>query len=241
MSVRNAHEASLAIEGGADWIDAKDPDRGSLGSVDIDSLREIAAACAAHRNRLQISAALGELVDMPSPHQFVEVETLTLVKVGVAQLGQSIGDLTQVLASWLEMAPSKPGQNRPGIVLAAYADSARADAPDIRDVCQAAIQFAERGVVGLLIDTCVKDGSNLLDHAEAKLLRDVVEQSRDAGLMTALAGSLTIQTIPEVAAIRPHIVAVRGAACESSDRRAWIAAERVAKIKHLLQAATSCA
>jgi uncharacterized protein (UPF0264 family) len=41
ISVSNAAEASDALAGGADIIDAKDPRRGALGAVTLDVLRDI--------------------------------------------------------------------------------------------------------------------------------------------------------------------------------------------------------
>ncbi len=44
VSVRDAAEAALARDAGADLIDAKDPDRGALGALPPDTVRAIAAA-----------------------------------------------------------------------------------------------------------------------------------------------------------------------------------------------------
>ena len=57
ISVANAAEASAALAGGADIIDAKDPLAGALGAVSVEVLREIHAAVAGAR---PVTAALGE-------------------------------------------------------------------------------------------------------------------------------------------------------------------------------------
>ena len=60
VSVANATEASAAVRGGADVIDAKDakdPQAGALGAVSLDALREIRAAVATRR---PVTAAIGD-------------------------------------------------------------------------------------------------------------------------------------------------------------------------------------
>lgn len=57
VSVADAADASAAVEGGADIIDAKDPARGALGPV---SPRTLAAIIASVAGRRPVSAALGD-------------------------------------------------------------------------------------------------------------------------------------------------------------------------------------
>ena len=51
VSVTSAAEASAALAGGADVIDAKDPRRGALGAVSPQTLRAILAAVDDARGR----------------------------------------------------------------------------------------------------------------------------------------------------------------------------------------------
>src|SRR5437899_1595244 len=60
VSVTCAAEASAALAGGADLIDAKDPRAGALGAVSAEVLREIYAAVAGQR---PVTAALGDAGD----------------------------------------------------------------------------------------------------------------------------------------------------------------------------------
>jgi hypothetical protein len=60
ISVANAAEASDALAGGADIIDAKEPLAGALGAVSVKVLREIHAAVAGAR---PVTAALGDASD----------------------------------------------------------------------------------------------------------------------------------------------------------------------------------
>ena len=60
VSVASAVEASAALEGGADLIDAKDPASGVLTAVSADVFREIHAAVAGAR---PVTAAAGNAAD----------------------------------------------------------------------------------------------------------------------------------------------------------------------------------
>ena len=60
VSVADATEATAALEGGADIIDAKNPRAGALGPVTLDDLRAIHANCAGVR---PVTAALGDASD----------------------------------------------------------------------------------------------------------------------------------------------------------------------------------
>ena len=62
VSVRNVDEAISAVEGGADIIDVKDPDRGSLGSAAPEVILAVAHAVSRiYGAKPPLSLALGEL------------------------------------------------------------------------------------------------------------------------------------------------------------------------------------
>src|SRR5437763_12115741 len=63
VSVRSAEEARMALAGGADIIDVKEPLRGSLGMANAEIIQAVVNEIA---GRAPVSAALGELVDFQS-------------------------------------------------------------------------------------------------------------------------------------------------------------------------------
>src|SRR5438874_2672167 len=84
VSVANAAEASAALLGGADIIDAKDPHNGALGAVSGAVLREIRVACAGAR---PLTAALGDATTEAEVEQAARdfcTAGAALVKVGFA-------------------------------------------------------------------------------------------------------------------------------------------------------------
>ena len=84
VSVASAVEASAALAGGADVIDAKNPLAGALGAVSADALREIHATVA---GACLVTAALGDAADETEVERAAgtfAAAGAALVKVGFA-------------------------------------------------------------------------------------------------------------------------------------------------------------
>jgi (5-formylfuran-3-yl)methyl phosphate synthase len=90
VSVRNAQEALQAADSGADIIDVKEPDFGSLGFAGAATIRDVVDAVA---GRIPVSAALGECLDWPTENRDRRASrfegmghSLAFVKLGLAAL-----------------------------------------------------------------------------------------------------------------------------------------------------------
>src|SRR5262245_62338339 len=82
VSVRSVSEADIALAGGADVIDIKEPMHGSLGRASNQVINAIQKRIAGRR---PLSAALGELLDEPVPPD----DFSGLVKAGLAGCAHS--------------------------------------------------------------------------------------------------------------------------------------------------------
>lgn len=221
VSVRNATEALAALDGGADWIDVKEPARGALGAADAVTIASVVRAVA---DRCPVSAALGELdgrtleIAQSVPHG------VSLVKVGLAGCGGKSAEAREWRDAWTEVSAALPSD----VLLAAvvYADWQAAAAPRPTDVLPAALSI---GCTTLLIDTFDKRGPTLLDCWSDRELTEFSSQVRQAGLRLALAGSLTLSSIERVLTLAPDVVAVRGAACRAG-RAGEVDAARVREL-----------
>lgn len=231
VSIRSADEAVAAIEGGADLVDAKDPDRGSLGMVSPDVMRDIAAAIQAvtpiGNSPTSQSVALGELsewagcADVP-----VIPANVTFAKLGLSHMAGRAGWQAewQRVRTALDLARGVPLK----WVAVAYADVTQADSLPIRQVVDAAIRTE---CAGVLIDTFSKTGLSLLDFIEPDSLRQFSGDCHDAGMFAALAGSLRMSDLPQIASSGADIIAIRSAACAGGLRRANIDASRVREFR----------
>lgn len=211
VSVRSAAEVGPALSGGADIIDAKEPNRGPLGPVSPATLAEILTLLPPD---CPFSIALGDLAKPEDAATAVASIALpvraapTYLKLGFAGV-HSPELVTRILATAVATLVDK---GSPALVVAvAYADAVRAGTltPDlIVDLAHGA------GASGVLLDTHTKDGIGLLRWITPRALAAWVAGARREGLLTAVAGSLTPDSIDTVLAAGADVVGVRGAACQ---------------------------
>jgi uncharacterized protein (UPF0264 family) len=219
VSVRSAAEAQIALEAGADLIDLKEPSAGALGAVSRATAAEVVRTIG---RRVDLSMALGELLDRPR----LEVpDGIRWAKLGLA--GCAAHDDWRRL--WAEAARAPAG--RYGLVAVVYADFEACGAPPPEVVLCAAVEV---GAGAVLVDTAVKNGRGLLDWWTIDAVRRLAADAHSRGMLAVAGGSLTLETVPQVADCGVDYVAVRGAACEG-DRRGTISAERIAAIRELLR------
>jgi uncharacterized protein (UPF0264 family) len=220
VSVAHATEASAALAGGADVIDAKDSQSGALGAVSIDVLREIHGIVSKAR---PLTAALGDAFSETAieraAREFAEAGAV-LVKVGFAGIvtPRRVEALTAAAVQGAEA-----GNAQAGVVAVAYADADR-----VASIPRAhLVEAAERsGARGLLLDTADKNGPGLRDLVTLAELAAWVADAHDAGLLVALAGQLSADDLSFVCDAGADIAGVRGAACEGG-RNGRVTAARV--------------
>lgn len=209
VSVADPAEARLAVEAGADLIDAKDPAAGALGALAPDTVRAIVAAVAGRRT---VTAVIG---DLDEPRAVLEAAAamaatgVDMVKIGLfpgPDRAALIADLGRALA----------GRTRLVGVFLADLD------PDFDLVPEA----AAAGFAGVMLDTAGKAGG-LLAVTDPTLLAGFVALARRHGLMSGLAGSLRVDDIGRLARIGPDLLGFRGGLCEAFDRRKPLRRDRV--------------
>jgi uncharacterized protein (UPF0264 family) len=233
VSVRSAREAMLALRGGADIVDAKEPSRGSLGAVSPRALAEIFRCIPAER---EVSVALGDaatredLLRRVSSIPFSD-RPATYLKLGFA----GVTDLDLIRRLLAAAVAATAEQESVRIVAVAYAEGIHAGGASPWLVCRAA---ADAGVAGILLDTCLKHSGNLLTWIPPESLRALVASARAAGLFTAIAGGLRAEHLPAVSGAQPAIVGFRGAVC-CGGRSGDLSIERVRQLRSYFQALNS--
>jgi uncharacterized protein (UPF0264 family) len=219
VSVRNAAEAEAALAGGAALIDVKEPTRGSLGRADPAT---IAAVIRQVNGRRPVSAALGEVIEEPTPYAGAG---LAYAKWGLAGCGS--------LADWrltLTTAASRLRQAAPGCgaVAVAYADWREANAPKPEDICAFA---AEAHFGAFLVDTWdKKNRKTLLDWLTPAALAVFCDRCQAGDVRVALAGSLSPEQIRRLRDLQPDWFAVRGSVCRGDKRTSPIDRDRVRQL-----------
>lgn len=223
ISVRSAAEATIAVDNGADWIDIKDPSRGSLGMASIETMTSIVAAVA---GRVPVSAALGELIEQPmitALPQGISHAKMGLHSAGLRPWQQQ---LKQTFAKLPTIAPIAAAYVGPSV-------RGQPPTPSPQQVLQWAIDHRAAGV---LLDTYAKSAGNLLTFCDTAWLRSFIDRAHAARLIVALAGSLSGDALMKALALNPDVIAVRGAACIASQREQSIDPHRVRALASLVSA-----
>jgi uncharacterized protein (UPF0264 family) len=225
ISVRDEVEAAIAVAGGADIVDIKNPDEGSLGAQPPHVIRAIVDALPP---AIPASASIGDVPNLPG--------TVALAGLGAALCGVRfvkvglLGARTPKDAAGLLAAVGRAIAEAPGIVgmvACAYADASLVGSLDPLLLPEAAAPYAE----GCLIDTAIKDGHHLFQRLPDEAISLFTERCRDRGLFSALAGSLTQEHLSRAQAHRADIVGIRTAACIGDTRLGAISLERVKALK----------
>lgn len=201
VSVRSAREAQIALAGGADFVDVKEPARGPLGPADAVVVVDVVKAVG---GRAPISVAAGELLDRRSRAAPV-VCGVKFVKWGLAGCG-ALPDWSQ---RWRRAVAALVRDACPVAVV--YADWRLADAPRPELVLDEAVAA---GCDVLLVDTWAKSTGSLFDRWSPYATAQFCRRVHDARLAVALAGSLEPRHLAAALDCRPDVIAVRGAACE---------------------------
>lgn len=216
-SVTGSAEAEVAVAGGADIIDLKDPSRGALGAVPV---AMVARTVAAIGGRRETSAVTG---DLPMQPDLVVAAAKAMAETGVDYVKIGLfagGDTPGCLRALASLAP------RTHLIGVLFADTA----PDLSLLGQ----LASSGFAGAMLDTQDKSAGRLLTHMDLPRLRDFVAACRAAGLMAGLAGSLEPPDIPRLLVLSPGLLGFRGALCGSGGRTAGLDLARVRAVRALI-------
>jgi uncharacterized protein (UPF0264 family) len=225
VSVTDASEARVAVEGDVDIVDVKNPAEGSLGAPGprvIEEVREVVPP------ECPVSAAIGDLPNLPG--------TAALAALGAARSGAAYvkvglwGTSTTEEAVAVLRAVREALDGGATVIASAYADGERVSGGPLpaRAVVAAARQA---GVGGCLLDTAVKDGRGLFEWLTPEVLEALVAEGHAAGLEMALAGALRAEDLTAVRATGADIVGVRSAACRDGRRTAPLDAERIGRLR----------
>jgi len=225
VSVNGAAEARLAVAGGVDIVDVKNPAEGSLGAPAPGVIAQVREVLPAHA---PLSAALGDLPCLPG--------TAALAALGAARSGAAYVKLglwgvarAEDAAVVLRVAQDAVA-GEAEVVAVAYADAARVPSRPLAPP-ELVAAAREAGVSGCLIDTAIKDGRGLLSWIAPDALAALVAEAHGAGLEIALAGELRAEDLPTVRATGADIAGVRSAACRDGRRTAAVDPRRIEQLR----------
>jgi len=202
-SVRSLDEALIALDGGADLVDLKEPSRGALGALDHAAVRVCVQAIGGRR---PVSATIGDIPSMDPLLMTDAVERMAATGVDFIKIGFFAHSRAVECANAL----SKPA-GRARLIAVVFADESY-DVALVDDL-------ARNRFAGAMLDTARKTGKGLRDWRSASELEAFVARGHERGLLTGLAGSLRWEDIAPLLAVGADYLGFRGALCRGGERR----------------------
>ena len=235
VSVRDVSEARIAVRASVDIIDIKEPNKGSLGAAEAQTINEILSVV---NENTCVSVALGELHDaLDSPQKFESIisalsdsNSIAFAKLGLSKMS----DRPRWCEHWANTLSKLPRRIAPVAVI--YADHSIAMAPAPEEIVLTAARLDCRAV---LIDTYDKRGGNLFDHLEIRQLKLIQQLVSQHKMQFVLAGSVNLSSLDKICELQPDFVAVRGAVCSDAVRTNSISLDAINTFNEELNRMTS--
>jgi (5-formylfuran-3-yl)methyl phosphate synthase len=214
-SVMNLEEAHIALDGGADIIDLKNPLAGALGALPLDDILAIVKMINQQR---PVSATIG---DLPMEPEIIcaAVEATASTGVDYIKIGFFKSDNLRAC-----IAALSPLAQQHKLIAVLFADQQ----PDFSLLDD----LAEAGFHGVMLDTADKQNGTLQNHIQTIDLTEFIKASRKYDLFCGLAGSLRIADSKELIELQSDYLGFRGAICESGVREQKINAAKLRLIKN---------
>lgn len=216
-------EAKVVVAGGADILDVKNTNEGSLGAQFPWVIREVAQY--ASGSNIVVSATIGDLDFKPGTAAQAAFGAATAgaryIKAGlynVSAVAQAVAIMNAVRHACDMVDPQIQ------VVAAGYADYERFGGLSPLEIVEAASLTACNVV---MLDTAIKDGKTLLDNLSLAEIRTFIEAGHASGMLVALAGSISQEHLEPLASVGTDIVGIRGAVCDAADRKRGIIQSKV--------------
>lgn len=202
VSARGVDEALLCAAAGVDFIDLKEPGRGALGGLAVDTIAAVVATLRHAGIALPVSATIGDWPMRARAQILDRVDAVAdcgvhYVKVGIVSGEGGALDVLDALAA------------SPHAIVPVFIADRGVDATLLAHAL--ALRFP-----ALMLDTADKNAGSLFDVMTVLALSRFVAQVRATGTLAGLAGALRRPHLPQLAALAPDFAGFRSAVCEGA-------------------------
>jgi uncharacterized protein (UPF0264 family) len=217
-SVNSLEEALIVQQAQVEIIDLKQPERGALGALDLEVVREIVLKI---KQEMPISATVGDLEMQPelvfNAVQAMAVTGVDYVKIGIFPNGD--------IFATLEKLKDLTAQGS-ALIAVLFADNPI----DLNLV--AAIKAA--GFTGVMLDTMQKKSGSLTQLLSMVDIKNFVSLAQQAQLLCGLAGSLRENDIQTLLPLGADYLGFRGALCQQHNRAGQLDFAAIQRIKQAM-------
>jgi uncharacterized protein (UPF0264 family) len=216
-SVNSLTEALLVLEAQVDIIDLKQPERGALGALDTDLVRQIVTEIA---GRCPVSATVGDLPMQPEL-VFNAVKAMADTGVNYVKIGFfPDGDCLATVEKLAELTAKH------ALIAVLFADTQ----PDITIISA----LKQAGFTGVMLDTMDKSKGSLTQVMTQSNINEFVNLAKQHSLLCGLAGSLRLNDIASLMTYQADYLGFRGALCEQNQRTGQLNQQAIAQIKQAI-------
>ena len=214
-SVNSLQEALLVQPLSVDVIDLKQPAQGALGALPVADVKHIVTHLDANT---VVSATIGDLPMQPEL-VLTAVKAMAATGVDYVKIGFFPGGDWQGCIDCLAEI-TKQGQ---ALIAVLFADTR----PDFAVIDE----LREAGFTGVMLDTKDKSLGSLTQLMSNAELEAFVDNAKNAGFLTGLAGSLKAADIESLLPLQADYLGFRGALCREHCRTAELDVERIIDIR----------
>lgn len=218
ISVKNAQEALLAADAGADLIDLKDPEVGALGNLDAQQSKGIISAL---QNKCIVSATVGDThIDWPAQLALIHEKValgLSVIKLPVTPFFDE--------PEYLKSLSALVDQHHVKFIAVFFAD----ETIDLQKVDT----LISARFYGAMLDVKQKS-TNLVASCEVATIATFVKLCKLHQLQVGLAGALRIEWLDNIIVHQPDYVGFRSGVCEDYCRQHTLIHKKVKEISDKL-------
>jgi uncharacterized protein (UPF0264 family) len=201
-SVNSLEEALLVQQANVAIIDLKQPERGALGALDLQTVEEIVQAI---NKQTPISATVGDLPMQPEL-VFNAVQTMAATGVDYVKIGFFPEGDIQATVEKLAILTT---QNI-ALIAVLFADTK----PNLTLIPT----LKKAGFTGVMLDTMHKKSGSLTQLMTIEEIKNFVTSAHDFELLCGLAGSLRYDDIALLLPLNADYLGFRGALCQQHNR-----------------------
>lgn len=216
-SVQSLAEAKKLLPLLPDILDMKNPSEGALGALSVSTVSEIVRLI---NRRCKTSATIG---DLPMQAELINSKMIAMAKTDVdyIKIGLFADDNLQQCIVGLADTVKKISTPVIAVIFA--------DRPPAQD-CLHLLKCS--GFHGVMIDTAIKNGQNLLEHWDLLKLEEFVATAQEHHLLCGLAGALRLRDIAVLAPLNADYLGFRSALCEEHERISNIQLNLARQLQH---------
>lgn len=215
-SIQSLQEALLIEHQLPDILDMKDPASGALGAMSVTEVRQIV-----HRinGRCLTSATVG---DLAMDARLISEALNAMSMSGVDYLKIGLFDEPHLHDCLVALEPTLKQLAQP--VIAVLFAEQFSDATLVPTL-------AACGFSGVMLDTAIKQGQRLTQLWTQSALEDFVLQTKQAGILSGLAGALTVADIALLRPLKADYLGFRSALCEQQQRTSALNPDKLEQVR----------